>query len=31
VWAFDGTHLTDFDGPFIEWEEDRARRAAARR
>ena len=28
VWAFDGTRLTDFDGPFIEWEEDRARRLA---
>jgi ATP-binding cassette subfamily F protein 3 len=28
VWAFDGTHLTDFDGPFIEWEADRAQRAA---
>ncbi|MCC6317295.1 MAG: ABC-F family ATP-binding cassette domain-containing protein [Gemmatimonadaceae bacterium] len=28
VWAFDGAHLTDFDGPFIEWEEHRARRAA---
>ncbi len=27
VWSFDGTRLTDFDGPFIEWEEDRARRA----
>ncbi|MBC7895790.1 MAG: ABC-F family ATP-binding cassette domain-containing protein [Cytophagaceae bacterium] len=27
VWSFDGTHLTDFDGPFVEWEEDRARRA----
>ena len=27
VWAFDGTRLTDFDGPFIEWEEKRARRA----
>jgi len=27
VWAFDGTRLTDFDGPFVEWEEDRARRA----
>ena len=27
VWAFDGTRLIDFDGPFIEWEEDRARRA----
>jgi len=28
VWSFDGTHLRDFDGPFVEWEEDRARRAA---
>ena len=28
VWSFDGTHLTDFDGPFVEWEADRARRAA---
>ena len=28
VWAFDGTRLIDFDAPFIEWEEDRARRAA---
>jgi len=28
VWAFDGTRLVDFDGPFEEWEEDRARRAA---
>ena len=27
VWSFDGTRLTDFDGPFIEWEADRARRA----
>jgi ATP-binding cassette subfamily F protein 3 len=27
VWAFDGTHLRDFDGPFIEWEADRARRS----
>ena len=27
VWAFDGTHLRDFDGPFVEWEEARARRA----
>ena len=30
VWAFDGTHLRDFDGPFVEWEQnrqDRARRA----
>ena len=31
VWAFDGTQLTDFDGPFVEWEEDRARRAAIMR
>jgi ATP-binding cassette subfamily F protein 3 len=29
VWAFDGVRLTDFDGPFVEWEEDRARRAVA--
>ena len=31
VWAFDGPHLRDFDGPFVEWEQnraDRARRAA---
>ena len=28
VWAFDGTRLVDFDGPFVEWEEDRAHRAA---
>ncbi len=27
VWFFDGTRLVDFDGPFVEWEEDRARRA----
>jgi ATP-binding cassette subfamily F protein 3 len=27
VWAFDGPRLTDFDGPFVEWEADRARRA----
>ena len=27
VWAFDGTRLVDFDGPFVDWEEDRARRA----
>ncbi len=26
VWWFDGTRLVDFDGPFVEWEEDRARR-----
>ena len=31
VWSFDGTRLTDFDGPFVEWEEDRARRAASPR
>jgi len=31
VWAFDGNHLSDFDGPFIEWEEDGARRVLARR
>ena len=28
VWAFEGNRLTDFDGPFVEWEEDRARRAS---
>jgi len=27
VWAFDGDRLTDFDGPFVEWEEERERRA----
>jgi len=26
VWSFDGTHLTDFDGPFVEWEECRTRK-----
>ncbi len=31
VWSFDGTRLVDFDGPFVEWEEDRARRAAGAR
>jgi ATP-binding cassette, subfamily F, member 3 len=25
VWSFDGTHLKDFDGPFVEWEANRAR------
>jgi ATP-binding cassette subfamily F protein 3 len=20
VWSFEGTHLKDFDGPFVEWE-----------
>jgi ATP-binding cassette subfamily F protein 3 len=29
VWWFDGTRLRDFDGPFVEWEADRARRAIA--
>jgi ATP-binding cassette subfamily F protein 3 len=29
VWSFDGTHLTDFDGPFVEWEANRARRSRA--
>ena len=28
VWSFDGTRLVDFDGPFTEWEEHRAQRAA---
>lgn len=28
VWWFDGTRLVDFDGPFTEWEADRARRGA---
>jgi ATP-binding cassette, subfamily F, member 3 len=28
VWSFDGTHVRDFDGPFVEWEENRARTAA---
>lgn len=26
VWWFDGTRLRDFDGPFVEWEAERARR-----
>jgi ATP-binding cassette subfamily F protein 3 len=30
VWWFDGTQVRDFDGPFVEWEEDRARQAARR-
>jgi len=25
VWWFEGTRLRDFDGPFVEWEADRAR------
>jgi ATP-binding cassette subfamily F protein 3 len=28
VWWFDGTRLVDFDGPFVEWEAERARCAA---
>ena len=31
VWSFDGTRLVDFDGPFVDWEADRARRAAIAR
>ena len=31
VWSFDGTRLVDFDGPFVDWEADRARRAAGAR
>jgi len=27
VWSFDGTRLVDLDGPFVEREADRARRA----
>jgi len=27
VWAFDGSRLVDFDGPFTEWEVARARKA----
>jgi len=30
VWWFDGTRVRDFDGPFVEWEAERARRAAPR-
>jgi ATP-binding cassette subfamily F protein 3 len=30
VWWFDGTRVRDFDGPFVEWEEARTRRAAKR-
>jgi ATP-binding cassette subfamily F protein 3 len=30
VWAFDGTRIETFDGPFAEWEIHRAERAAAR-
>jgi ATP-binding cassette, subfamily F, member 3 len=28
VWSFDGTHLKDFDGTFVEWEVDRSYRVA---
>ena len=31
VWSFDGTRLVDFDGPFDEWEADRARKVALSR
>jgi ATP-binding cassette subfamily F protein 3 len=27
VWAFDGSRLVDFDGPFVDWEADRAAKA----
>ncbi|MBL0937687.1 MAG: ABC-F family ATP-binding cassette domain-containing protein [Gemmatimonadaceae bacterium] len=30
VWWFDGTRLRDFDGPFVEWEAERARKAAGK-
>ena len=30
VWAFDGNRLVDFDGPFEEWEAERARTAGKR-
>ncbi|HET8770953.1 MAG TPA: ABC-F family ATP-binding cassette domain-containing protein, partial [Gemmatimonadaceae bacterium] len=28
VWAFEGTHITDFDGAFVEWEEWKAAKAS---
>ena len=28
VWAFDGTHIEDFDGTFVEWEASRSDRAS---
>jgi ATP-binding cassette subfamily F protein 3 len=28
VWAFDGTRIVDFDGPFVEWEEWRKDKSA---
>jgi ATP-binding cassette subfamily F protein 3 len=30
VWAFEGDQLTDFDGPFVEWEARSTERTAAR-
>src|SRR4029079_3152321 len=30
VWAFDGTHLEDYGGPFVGWEQHAAARAARR-
>ena len=30
VWAFDGTHIEDYGGPFVEWELHAAERAARR-
>jgi ATP-binding cassette subfamily F protein 3 len=30
VWAFDGTHLEDYGGPFVEWELHAAERTARR-
>ena len=30
VWAFDGTHMEDYGGPFVEWELHAAERAARR-
>jgi ATP-binding cassette subfamily F protein 3 len=30
VWAFDGTHIEDYGGPFVEWEVHTAARAARR-
>jgi ATP-binding cassette, subfamily F, member 3 len=31
VWSFEGNRLVDFDGPFDEWEADRARRTLGKR
>ncbi|MBP2647341.1 MAG: hypothetical protein H6Q77_965, partial [Gemmatimonadetes bacterium] len=30
VWAFDGTHIEDYGGPFVEWELHAAERTARR-